>query len=57
MDFCFDKVYENKFHSYSKKWGNENKKARLIKGILIASLTTLCFTGLFVIASQLHKLK
>ena len=55
-DFCFDKIYENKIHSYNKKWANENKQTKFIKGILIALLAVVCFIGLFVIANNLHKL-
>ena len=57
LNYIMDKIYEDKFNSYKRKWDKEPRSIRLIKGIVVAVLAIGSFIGLFVIVNELRKVK
>jgi|GEM_PF-5160548 len=57
FSFLFEKIYKEKFKAYNKKWKNENKTVRLVKGLFIFAVSLCSFIGIFAIANEFHKMR
>jgi hypothetical protein len=57
FSFLFERFYKEKFKFYNRKWKNENKTVRLVKGLFIFPVSLGSFIGIFVIANEFHKMR
>ena len=57
FSYLFERVYKEKFKLYNKKWKNERKTVRLVKGLLIFAVSLGSFIGIFAIANEFHKMR